>query len=73
MARDTSKAKSAVMQRKYRMKVEKDKTKFNKKVKHKGRTSDLYFWSKLYNSDKIDSVFDFNSHKVPTLKMVASS
>lgn len=34
-------AKSAVMQTKYRMKVERDKTKYSKKQKHKGRTSDL--------------------------------
>lgn len=42
MAKDTSKAKSMVMQKLYKMRVVRDKTKFNKKEKHKGRiTSDL--------------------------------
>lgn len=42
MAKDTSKAKSMVMQKLYKMRVVKDKAKYNKKIKHKGRiTSDL--------------------------------
>jgi stalled ribosome alternative rescue factor ArfA len=42
MAKDTSKAKSMVMQKLFKMRVVKDKSKFNKKEKHKGRIlSDL--------------------------------
>ena len=49
MCSKNSKAKSAVMQRKYRMRVEKDKTKYHKRVKHKGRMCDLYSLWKLVN------------------------
>jgi stalled ribosome alternative rescue factor ArfA len=44
--KDRQYGKKLVMKPMFRMKVEKDKTKYDRKVKNKGRNSDLYsFWT----------------------------